>query len=86
MEKFLDYIGLKRLCSHIVSELEEKVDKVDGKGLSTNDYTTKEKEKLESINSDNIVYLDTIASLEKRIAELESIINSNTFLITNSVN
>ena len=32
-----------------VSGLENKVDKVEGKGLSTNDYTTAEKEKLASI-------------------------------------
>ena len=32
-----------------VSGLEDKVDKAEGKGLSTNDYTTAEKEKLESI-------------------------------------
>lgn len=30
-------------------ELELKVDKIEGKGLSTNDYTTEEKEKLASI-------------------------------------
>lgn len=29
--------------------LEDKVDKIEGKGLSTNDYTTEEKEKLEGI-------------------------------------
>lgn len=31
------------------TELAKKVDKVDGKGLSTNDYTTEEKNKLENI-------------------------------------
>lgn len=33
-----------------VTTVDNKVDKVDGKGLSTNDYTTKEKEKLASID------------------------------------
>lgn len=33
-----------------MAELErDKVDKIDGKGLSTNDYTTEEKNKLENI-------------------------------------
>lgn len=33
-----------------MEELErDKVDKIDGKGLSTNDYTTEEKNKLENI-------------------------------------
>lgn len=31
------------------SEVDSKVDKIEGKGLSTQDYTTKEKQKLESI-------------------------------------
>lgn len=33
------------------SQLGNKVDKVEGKGLSTNDYTTAEKEKLEGLNN-----------------------------------
>ena len=35
----------------IYSALDDKVDKVDGKGLSTNDYTTTEKNKLEGLNN-----------------------------------
>lgn len=46
---FLDNNGVARLWHHIVSALNTKVDKVDGKGLSTEDYTTTEKEKLASI-------------------------------------
>ena len=42
---YLDKTGLTRLWTHIVAKLGEKVDKVDGKGLSTNDYTTAEKTK-----------------------------------------
>jgi hypothetical protein len=33
------------------TDLNKKVDKVDGKGLSTNDYTTEEKEKLAGVDS-----------------------------------
>ena len=41
--------------------ISNKVDKVDGKGLSTNDYTTKEKEKLGNIaeNANDYVHPDT---------------------------
>lgn len=46
---FLDRTGLERLWSHIVTKLGGKVDKEDGKGLSTNDYTTNEKTKLAGI-------------------------------------
>lgn len=46
---FLNKTGLERLWAHIVAKLGDKVDKVDGKGLSTNDYTTDEKNKLTGI-------------------------------------
>lgn len=46
---FLDKTGLQHLWAQIVSKLGSKVDKVDGKGLSTNDYTTEEKSKLSNI-------------------------------------
>ena len=45
---FLDNEGLQRLWGHITNKLLNKVDKVEGKSLSTNDYTTEEKEKLAS--------------------------------------
>lgn len=38
-----------------LSQIENKVDKIEGKGLSTNDFTTEEKEKLESLNNSNIM-------------------------------
>lgn len=41
--------GLARFWAHVVSLVGSKVDKVDGKGLSTNDFTTTEKEKLAGI-------------------------------------
>lgn len=47
----LDKIGLTRLWQHIVARLGTKVDKVEGKGLSTNDFTTEEKNKLAAIES-----------------------------------
>ena len=43
MAKFLDTAGLTYLWSKIKTALSGKVDKVNGKGLSTNDYTTAEK-------------------------------------------
>lgn len=46
---FLTETGVARLWSHVVSKLNNKVDKVDGKDLSTNDYTTAEKNKLAGI-------------------------------------
>lgn len=48
-KKYLDDNGVLYLSQKISTKLDTKVDKVDGKGLSTNDYTTTEKEKLAGI-------------------------------------
>ena len=49
MAHYLDENGLTYLWSKIKTLVSGKVDKVDGKGLSTNDYTTTEKNKLAGI-------------------------------------
>lgn len=51
MANFLDENGVLYLWNKIKTALGGKVDKVTGKGLSTNDYTTAEKSKLSSIAS-----------------------------------
>ena len=43
--------GLGWVWAKVKSALSSKVDKVNGKGLSTNDYTTEEKDKLAGIAS-----------------------------------
>lgn len=52
---FLNETGLERLWAHILAKVGTKVDKVDGKGLSTNDYTDEDKNKIlensEAVNS-----------------------------------
>lgn len=50
--EYLDKSGLTVLISKIKSALGGKVDVVSGKGLSTNDYTSAEKQKLSGIASD----------------------------------
>lgn len=47
--EFLSYNGLLYFCQKIKALLAGKVDKIDGKGLSTNDYTTAEKNKLAGV-------------------------------------
>lgn len=47
--EYLDKSGLTLLISKIKSALDGKVDVVSGKGLSTNDYTSAEKQKLSGI-------------------------------------
>lgn len=48
-----DYVddGIDIMRNNLQSAIDKKVDKVAGKGLSTNDYTTEEKSKLEGIAS-----------------------------------
>lgn len=47
--KYLDESGLSYFWSKLKTLFNGKVDKVSGKGLSTNDYTTAEKNKLASL-------------------------------------
>lgn len=58
MAKFLDMDGLTYLWGQFKEKLFGKVDKEEGKGLSSNDYTTEEKDKLKSIadNANNYVH------------------------------
>lgn len=50
-KKFLDMDGLAYFWSQIKSKLSGKVDKINGKQLSTNDYTTEEKTKLDGLSN-----------------------------------
>ena len=50
---FLDLEGLQILWSNILSKLSNKVDHVEGKQLSTNDFTNEEKTKLASLAQSN---------------------------------
>ena len=49
--KYLDENGLLYVIQKVKTWLSAKVDKVDGKGLSTNDYTTAEKTKLAGLSN-----------------------------------
>lgn len=55
---FLDLNGLERLWSKILLKFDGKVDKVDGKNLSTNDFTDDYKSKVDNVgnthSADNI--------------------------------
>lgn len=72
MAKYLDNDGLLYLWQKIKNvfatkdALNDKVDKVTGKGLSTNDYTTAEKNKLAAFGSADTYALKTdLASMYK---------------------
>lgn len=57
--KYLNFDGLSHLIDKLKASIAKKVDKVEGKQLSTNDYTTAEKHKLAGIeeNATNTVNL-----------------------------
>lgn len=61
---FLNNAGLERLWAHIISRLNTKVDKIEGKSLSTEDFTTEEKEKL-------AVMEENVERLSEEIDELK---------------
>jgi hypothetical protein len=75
-----DITELKEDVKQLQTDVKNKVDKVPGKGLSTNDYTTEEKNKLASLTN----YSDSevrelitaltlkVNSLEDRVAALET--------------
>lgn len=50
-KKFLNYDGLLYYNEKVKANLNKKVDKVEGKGLSTNDYTNEEKSKLKNLKN-----------------------------------
>lgn len=50
-KKFIDNNGLAHFWLLLKEKFSNKVDKVEGKGLSTNDYTTSEKEKLAGLSN-----------------------------------
>lgn len=49
----------------IAKELQKKVDKVEGKGLSTNDYTNEEKEQVERVRNGSVVVDNTLSALDE---------------------
>ena len=64
--KYLDSNGLLYVWNKIKSLLSAKVDKVDGKVLSSNDYTAEDKTKLAGLS--NVEVLDVLTSTSKTSA------------------
>lgn len=67
----LDLNGLTTLWQCISSKLAYKVDKVDGKGLSTNDYTNEDKDKLENIEAG--AQVNTVNSVNSKTGNVDLI-------------
>ena len=68
-----DIAELQGEVSTLKTTVANKVDKISGKGLSTNDYTTTEKNKLAGLsNYDDTEVRNLITSLTSRVTALES--------------
>jgi hypothetical protein len=69
--------------TEVDSLLENKVDKVNGKDLSTNDYTTLEKEKLASLeNYDDTEVREHITNSEQAISDIQNSIGTDALATT----
>lgn len=83
---FLNQTGLEHLWAKIISKLSGKVDKVDGKGLSTNDYTTAEKEKLAGIAAGaNKTTVDSALSSSSTNPVQNKVVNTAITILNNLV-
>lgn len=97
-KKYLDKTGLALVWEKIKNGLSGKVDKVDGKGLSTNDYTANEKTKLANIasgaqvnvlegiqrNGDTVQIVNKIANLSVP-TKTSDITNDSGFITTSDI-
>ena len=61
-KKLIDYDGFEAYSKSVRKKYADKVDKVVGKQLSTNDYTNEDKKKVDAI-PDNPKYTDTVPDL-----------------------
>lgn len=71
---YLDKTGLALVWEKVKNALSGKVDKVDGKGLSTNDYTSAEKTKLSGVATG--AQVNVLEGIQR---------NGNTVTITNKI-
>lgn len=70
----LDTAGLERLWTHVLAKLGGKVDIVAGKGLSTNDYTIEDKNKLIGIEAEaNKTTIDSLLVVRGAAADAKAV-------------
>ena len=83
MAKYIDDSGFTYIWSKLKSLLSGKVDTEDGKGLSTNDYTDEEKEKLANLdNYDDAEITANVETNTANIAELQQMLYELASFIT----
>lgn len=65
--RYLSYKGLQHLYGRILARISKKVDKAEGKGLSTNDFTTVMKNKLDGIADRANLYIHPVTPGSRHI-------------------
>lgn len=60
MRKVKAEMNYETVWCKVKSIMSCKVDKIHGKGLSTNDYTTEDKEKVDNLNSITTIQIDEL--------------------------
>ena len=61
--KVISLENLKTFYNNLEEKIDSKVDKIEGKGLSTNDYTTEDKNKLDNL-SDRVSQIQAATDAE----------------------
>lgn len=79
MAKYIDENGLAHIWAKIKTLLGNKVDKVSGKGLSTNDYTTAEKTKLSGIAAGAEVNQNAYSTITVNGTDIKATSKTDTF-------
>jgi hypothetical protein len=76
IDSTLDSSSTNPVQNKVIKEsLDGKVDKVSGKGLSTNDYTTEEKTKLAGLsNYDDTALTSRVSALETTVGNINSVL------------
>lgn len=64
LQNFKDSETLASTLAEINEELQKKVDKVEGKGLSTNDYADEEKAQVERVRNGSVVVDNTLSEVD----------------------
>ena len=63
--------------NNITNLQNNKVDKEEGKGLSTNDFTNEEKEKLAGLNNyDDTEIKQEISNIQEKIGDIDTILDT----------
>lgn len=74
-KNFAAYGDLETILTSYANEIAKKVDKISGKGLSTEDYTTVEKTKLAGLsNYDDTALTSRVDDLEDTVGDINTIL------------